>query len=202
MTIGIVGAPLDLIQMILEQEPSDINFDEVFSKMAASCQSIFMPFSIYEEIPAVKSTEYEGLFFPPGADLDPLGAIREQIFTAMEAHGIKMIVPAALLYPTSVIPIENDPLVALLNAVGDRDLLAGFYTYDEPVLQGVPLTALQAFYEHVKALRPDLNVIQVNAAVEAGNDVQAYLEQVKITAQFADMLGWSIYGTDLPGAGI
>ena len=202
MDTGTVGVPLDLIQMILEQDPEGIDFDEAFSQMAASGQTVFMPFGIYEEVPEVKSTGYEALFLPPPSGPDPYVEIRGRIFDAMEAHGIKMIVAAAALYPHGTIPVENDPLFALLDAVGDRDLIAAFYTYDEPVLQNVPHAALQAFYEHVKSVRPDLNVIQVNAGIQAGMDVDAYLDAVTVTAQWADMLGWSIYGTDLPGAGL
>ncbi len=220
MQVGTAGVPYDLA--------TQMDFDAIFAQMKAAGQSLIMPYSIYEQIPEVKATGLEAAFFPP-----PWGTAGPEFYDAMDRHGIKMIVPASLLYPDGKIPsaqtatnpiIESlialgrpdlvarfypdavappqpDPLVDLLEAVGGRDVIAGFYTYDEPVLHEVPNEWLKAFYGHVKSLAPELPVMQVHAPIEAGWDANAYLAQVHLAAKWADQVGFAVYGSDLPGAG-
>jgi hypothetical protein len=166
--------------------------------MQAAGQTLFMPMSLYEQHPAPQGTGLEAAFFPP-----PYGTADAELYAAMRAHGIKLVLPAELMYPIgSALPApQNDPLRALVDAAGP-DLIGAVYTYDEPVRNGIATSELKAVYQHVKAILPDVTVIQVNAPVEEGQDMGEYLDAVTAAAEWADQIGFSIYGSNLTGAGI
>lgn len=189
MQIGTVGVPYDLA--------ISRDFDAVFSQMQAAGQTLIMPMSLYESHPVPQGTGLEAAFFPP-----PFGVADESVYAAMREYGVRLVLPAELMYPlgTALPAPEHDPFRALLEAAG-ADLVAAVYTYDEPVQNGVSASALQAVYEHVKSIVPDLTVIQVNAPVEHGQDIGAYLTSVAAAAQWADQVGFSIYGSGLAGSG-
>lgn len=189
MQIGTVGVPYDVAVTR--------DFDAIFAQMQASGQSLIMPMAIYESHPVQLSTGLDAVFFPP-----PYGSADAALYAAMRAHGIKLVVPAELVYPQgNALPAPaDDPLLALIEAAG-ADLVAAVYTYDEPVLNGVSTAALRAVYQHVKSIAPELSVIQVNAPAEAGGSLGSYLADVLSAAQWADQVGFSIYGTGLPGSG-
>lgn len=189
MQVGTVGMPFDLA--------ASRDFETLFAQMQAAGQTLFMPMSLYEAHPAPQGTGLEAAFFPP-----PYGTADPGLYAAMRAHGIKMVVPASLIYPLGqALPApQNDPLVALIQAAG-IDLVAGVYSYDEPVLNGVPESALKAVYQHVKAISPDLPVIQVNAPPEHVQHIAPYLSAMMSGTRWADQVGFSIYDSGLAGAG-
>jgi RTX calcium-binding nonapeptide repeat (4 copies) len=189
MQIGTVGVPYDLAAARA--------FETIFSQMRDAGQTLFMPMSLHESHPVPKGTGLEAAFFPP-----PFGWADASVYDAMRGYGIRLVLPAELMYPVgSALPApEHDPLRALIEAAGS-DLVAAVYTYDEPVRNGVPRSSLKAVYEHVKAVSPGLTVIQVNAPAEAGQDIGGYLASVAAAAQWADQIGFSIYGSGLAGSG-
>ncbi len=189
MQIGTVGVPYDLA--------ASRSFDTIFSQMEAAGQTLIVPMSLYESHPIPRGTGLEAAFFPP-----PYGTADGLIYAAMRAHGIKLVVPVELTYPRgSALPEPaNDPLRALVDAAG-ADLIGAVYTYDEPVMTGVSTDALRSVYQHVKAILPEVPVIQVNAPVADGQDLAAYLADVKAAAEWADQVGFSIYGSGLAGSG-
>lgn len=189
MQIGTVGVPYDLAV--------SKDFTAIFSQMQAAGQTLFMPMSLYEANPFPRGTGLEAAFFPP-----PFGTADVSLYDAMREHGIKLVLPAELMYPpgTALPAPEHDPLRALIEAAGS-DLVAAVYTYDEPVRNGISSGALQAVCEHVKSVAPELTVIQVNAPPDAGQDLGAYLASVTAAAEWADQIGFSIYGSGLAGSG-
>jgi hypothetical protein len=189
MQVGTVGMPLDLA--------ASRDFEALFAQMRAAGQTLFMPMSLYEAHPVPQGTDLDAAFFPP-----PYGTADSSLYEAMRAYGIKMVVPASLIYPLGqALPgPQNDPLVALIEAAG-IDLVAAVYSYDEPILNGVPESALKAVYQHVKAISPDLPVIQVNAPPEHVQHIAPYLSAMMSGARWADQIGFSIYDSGLEGAG-
>ncbi len=119
MMLGTAGVPYDLA--------TRMDYDAIFAQMQAAGQTLFLPFSIYEHYPEVKATGLEAAFFPP-----PWGTASPEIYDAMERHGIKMIVPASLLYPDGQVPsasatAESNPVLDFLISIGRQDLVAQLF---------------------------------------------------------------------------
>lgn len=189
MEIGVVGVPVDLVQ--------SGDYAQVFAEMKAAGISLFLPMSLYQEAGTPLGTGYEVDFFPP-----PYGRADASVYEAARAAGVKFIVSADLVYPpgASLPASGQDPLRALIDAAG-RDLIHAVYAYDEPVLNGVAVTASRQLYEHVKAIDPTLPVIQVQAAIPEDVPASTYLANVREHAKWADEVGFSVYPVaPIPGA--
>ena len=83
MEIGTVGVALGLA--------ARQDFDAVFSQMKAAGMTLFVPISIFEEWPEPQGRGYGTTFFPP-----PSGTADDASYSAVRAHGMKLIVPGSL----------------------------------------------------------------------------------------------------------
>lgn len=170
------------------------DYDAIFEQLSAAGIRIFFPVFQYQEAPEPKSLGFEADFVPP-CRRDGPG------FRALRAHGIRLIVPAGLLYAPgeAMPPLDEDPLRRLLACAG-RAAVYGVLSFDEPVLNGLSVDATGQLYERVKAVDPSLPVLMVHAplVIEPGRqDSDAaredYLEQVRAQSRNADIVGFSLY---------
>jgi hypothetical protein len=184
--IGVAGVPRELA--------ASRDYDRIFEALAANGIELFFPTFQYVEAPQSRSLGYETDFTAPCAAEDPA-------FTALRAHGVRLIVPASLLYDPAqpLPPLDSDPLAALIACAG-ADAVFGVLSYDEPAHSGVPVQATQALYERIKAVAPELPVLMVHAPlrVEAGapdDDAarSAYLAGVEQQSRAADIVGFDTY---------
>ena len=188
MILGAAGVPQDLA---LSRD-----YDAIFSALEAAGISTYFPNTQYQEIPVPLSLGLESDFLPP-----PFGTADPSVYEAMRAHGIQLVINAEQLYdPNEPMPSpENDPLQALINAAG-RDLIYAVYGYDEPAARGISVAASEALYEHVKAIDPTLQVLQIERNIDETDPLlqtaegrEAYLNEVVAHAQWADIVGFDVY---------
>lgn len=181
MMLGAAGVPLDLAQ--------SRNYDAIFSQLKAAGVTVYYPTTQYQEVPQTLGLGFETDFLPP-----PFGTATPAVYQAMRDNGIQLAIPADLIYEPGrpLPPPQDDPLRAIIAAAG-RDLIYGLNAYDEPVLNGVSLAVSQALYQHVKAIDPTLPVVQIQAGIDTVVGREAYLNQVKAHAQWADIVGFDVY---------
>lgn len=186
LTFGAAGVPLGL--------GSARDYDRIFSELAASDITVFFPTFQYVEAPAPKTLGYETDFTPPCNPASPA-------FAAMKRHGVRMIVPASLIYAVSTrFPsAAQDPLLQLIDCAG-RDGIYGVLSYDEPAHNQISPKVTQALYAHVRQVAPDTPVLMVHAplVIEPGRHDSpgaraSYLQVVKQHSIYADIVGFSIY---------
>jgi hypothetical protein len=165
------------------------NFDAIFGQLKSAGVNVFMPFSEYQELPAPKSLDYEKQFYPQFKTDD-------NAINALQRHGIKLLVPGAILYPDGKVPpLSEDPLKKLLAWVGRKNVY-GVYTFDEPVLNKTT-THCNALYKRVKEVDPSLPVVMIHSpipeTITTKPDVGGHLDAVKNASQFADVVGFDVY---------
>lgn len=184
--IGVAGVPREL--------GATRDYDRIFTTLAAHGIELFFPTFQYVEAPRPESLGFEADFVPPCRADGPA-------FTAMQAHGIRLIVPAGLLYDPGkpLPPLERDPLAALLACAGEESIF-GVLSYDEPAHSGVSPEATQVLYARIKTVAPDMPVLMVHAPLRiengaAGQDAarQDYLSRVAEHSQHADIVGFDTY---------
>jgi hypothetical protein len=183
--IGVAGVPRELA--------ATRDYDRIFATLSAHGIDLFYPTFQYVEAPKAASLGFEADFVPPCRREDPA-------FAAMRAHGIRLIVPAGLLYDPSrsLPPPEADPLAALIACAGD--VIYGVLSYDEPPHSGLQPGATQALYRRIKAVAPQMPVLMVHAPLRvrngaAGDDParRAYLAAVAEHSRHADIVGFDTY---------
>ncbi len=176
------------------------DFENIFQTLAEAGMTVFFPTFQFQEVPEAKSLGFETYFLPP---CQPLNSA----LTAMLQEDVSLLVPGELLYPQLPAPFpsqEEDPLKILLDCLGKKGIY-GVYSYDEPVLQGVSLESVRRLYEHVKSLDPTLPVLMIHAPMLADNELlqtpeqkAAYLNNVKLYSQYADVVGFDVYPIPQP----
>jgi len=180
------GAPRDMTEAR--------DYLRLFTGLRADGMDYFFPTFQYQEIPAAKSPGFEGDFAAPCSPDAP-------VFTALRQTGMRLILPAELLYPAPAPfpPVAEDPLRALLDCAGKGGIYA-VTTYDEAPDKGVPLARVRAFYQRVKAVAPELPVIMIHAPVLLDKPQyatraqrRAYLESVVEYAAYGDIVGFDVY---------
>lgn len=189
--IGVAGVPREL--------GATRDYDRIFATLAAHDIGLFYPVFQYVEAPRSRSLGFETDFVPPCRPDAPALA-------AMRAHGIRLIVPAGLLYDraTPLPPLEHDPLEALIACAG-IDAIYGVLSYDEPAHAGIPPETTQALYQRVKAVAPEMPVLMVHAPLRVqrgapGGDPArlAYLASVAEHSRHADIVGFDTYPIPTP----
>ena len=161
--------------------------DLIFGTLAAAGISLIMPISLYEEVPAPADSGHSVAFYPP-----PYGTADAAFYAAMVANGVRLIIPADVLYSGGVGALADDPLAAII-ALVPPGLVYGVYNYDEPAHNGIPVASSQAVYERVKEINPSLPILQVHAILPEAEDPAPMLAQALLHSQWADVVGWSIY---------
>jgi hypothetical protein len=170
------------------------DYDQIFGALKGARIGLFLPTSIYQMTPQVKSLGREADFLPPCSAESPS-------FEALQRSGIRLVIPASLLYPlkAALPPIEVDPLRKLIACIGRANLF-GVGAFDEPALQDIPVDVSQRLYERVKQIDATLPVLMVHAplktdaeqtATVSGRD--AYLNKVLGHSQYADIVGFDLY---------
>jgi hypothetical protein len=184
---GVAGTPESVAQTR--------NYDRIFSLLAAAGATVFFPTFQTVEAPAPKSLGFEADFVPPCEPGDPA-------FVAARRHGIKLIVPASLLYPATgaLPPLNEDPLAELIECAG-RDAIFGLLSFDEPAdSNNASEAAVAEVYARAKLIDPTLPVLMVHAPIVMDKPQFAtqalratYLERVKAYSQHADIVGFDVY---------
>lgn len=188
MNIGTAGVPIALAQTR--------DYDQIFLELAQSGIDVFFPTTLYEEIPVRKGLGFEADLLPP-----PYGYATPEIYQAARDHGIKICFPADILFPIidGAIQIDPSPLQAIVD-MGAADIIHSIAGFDEAAWNDIDPALSQMVYEHVKAVDPSLEVIQIHAPVTT-DDPGDYLDQVLLHAQWADTIGFSIYPIQGSGLG-
>lgn len=178
--IGTSGIPIELAQ--------SRDYDAIFSELAAAGMTVFSPCSTYQEYPQQRGLGYEADFFPP-----PYGSATTEIYDLARQYGIKIAFSAEYMFPLDKGGVDggNSPLQAIIDA-GGRDIIHSVLGYDEAAWNGIDPAASRAVYEHVKAVDPSIEVVQVHAPVTE-NDPSLYLDQVLQHAAWADVVGFNVY---------
>lgn len=179
--VGIAGAPADLAS--IRDAPA------LFSLLGAHGVTKYLHTTITAEIPETIGLGFEADIFPP-----PWGTATSALYGSAEANGVTLYVSANLIYPAGPpFPAPaNDPLVSIMDAAGPG-VVGAVVSYDEPAWHGVPVAYTEALYNHVKALYPDLRVVQYHAPCPEDADPSAYLSLVLEHAAHADEVGFGIY---------
>lgn len=184
--IGVAGVPREL--------GATRDYGRIFATLAANGIDLFYPVFQYVEAPHSASLGFETDFVPPCRPDDPA-------FAAMKAHGVRLIVPAGLLYDRAMPlpPLDQDPLATLIDCTG-AETIYGVLSYDEPASSGVPQEASRALYERIKAVAPDMPVLMVHAPLRIdrgapGEDPTRldYLAEVAGHSRHADIVGFDTY---------
>lgn len=179
------------------------DYDHIFAELADAGVTVFLATSQYQEVPEPLSLGYEIDFLPPCTPESPA-------FAAMRKYGIRLIVPGQLLYaPGQFPPLEDDPLLALIECAGEDGIFAVF-SVDEPAHAAQdasdPERDVRELYARVKEVAPELPVMMVHAplpveiieddgAVRAPMqaEIDAYLQQVELFSAHADIIGFDVY---------
>jgi len=183
----VAGAPRDLV--------ADRDYLNLFTLLRQNGITGFFPTFQYQEVPQARSYGYESDFVPPCSPND-------RAFKALSS-GIKLILPAELVYPDPSIfskPMSaNDPLKQIIACAG-RSNIAGISNYDEAAFQGVSLSDVKAFYDHVKAIDETLPVLMVHGPLVADRSEfntsskrRTYLDKVVEYSKSADVVGFDVY---------
>ncbi len=184
--VGVAGVPYDL--------GATRDYDQIFGTLAGRGIDLFFPTFQYEEAPQTRSLGFESDFVPPCRWDDPA-------FLALRNSGVRLIVPASLLYDPGqpLPPIESDPLAALVACAGDGTLF-GVLSYDEPAHNGIAPAATQALYDRIKTVAPDAPVLMVHAPLRVPLDAPSedpagleYLAKVQEHSRAADIVGFDTY---------
>ena len=180
MELGTAGVPIDM--------GATRDYDAIFQQLSSAGIDVYFPTSIYEEFPVSNGYGYEADFVPP-----PFGSATPDIFDAARENGIKIAFSADLLFPLAEggVDPDNSPLQAILD-MGGADIIHSIAGYDEAAWNGIDPAMSQAVYEHVKALDPSIQVIQVHAPITT-DDPTEYLEDVAAHGQWSDVIGFDVY---------
>lgn len=167
-------------------------WDEAFASISAHGVGAFFPMSQYVEIPTPLADPWGNDFGPPYTG---------PAFDAMRAHGVKLVAVGEQLYPRglSLPSLANDPLQALINAVGLPNVHS-ILTIDEPILQGASEAECSARYQRIKMVAPSLPVLMVQAPMLAEHPLfdttterSSYLAKCVRYAAYADIVGFDVY---------
>ncbi|MFV1949864.1 MAG: putative glycoside hydrolase [Anaerolineales bacterium] len=187
------------------------DYDVIFSELSKAGVTSFFPTFQYQEIPQALSLGYETDFFPPCSSQDPA-------FQSLREHNIKLVVPGEMLYPRDNFPpLEDDPLLALLDCTGPGGI-AAVLSIDEPfgAIRNPenPYQDVAALYERVKQVMPEIPVMMVHAPIPAyieenngsfrpvtQEEIDYYLGEVLNFSIFSDSFGFDVYPipTDVAG---
>lgn len=176
------------VPKILGEKP---NFEQIFHELKGAGITAFMPFSEYQELPESKSLIWEREFYPQYKTSD-------QAITALRKNGIKLLIPASILYAeVNSAAKKTDPLKEVLAWAG-RSNVFGVYSYDEPALQNEDASpTCKSLYARVKAVDATLPVIMIHSSIPESatskKDVETYLAKVRASSQFADIVGFDVY---------
>jgi hypothetical protein len=124
---------------------------------------------------------------------------------AMQASGVRLVVPAETLYGGGFPTLADDPLARLVADAGREHVLA-VTNFDEPAF-GRPIDDVRRLYERVKEVDPTLPVMMVhpplprylpNAPASDGPVVlpiphEVYFERVLDYSRYADAIGFDVY---------
>lgn len=170
------------------------DYDHAFGQMADHNLRLFFPTFQYQELPQPRSSGAEQDFLPPCTRDDPG-------FRAMRKHGVRLIVPADLIYPAqkALPPPDADPLLALIRCAGREGVFA-LSAPDEPALNGVEEARIAALAAHLRRVAPGLPLIMVHAPLLADHrdfatpaQRKEYLQRVLRLSRHADIVGFDIY---------
>ena len=166
------------------------NFQEMFEELKGAGITVFMPFSEYQETPESKALDLEREFFPRYKSTDAA-------INAMQKSGVKLLVPASILYADEKANQKEDPLKTLISWAG-RSNVFGVYSVDEPALNGGnSLAHCKSFYARIKKVDPTIPVIMIHSSIPESaaskKEMDSYLERVKESSQFADIVGFDVY---------
>lgn len=168
------------------------DYDQIFGMLAQAGVTAFMPTSQYQEVPEPLALGYEVDFLPP---CDPTAPV----FEALREHHLKLLLPGELLYPPGQMPpLEDDPLRALMDCAGEAQIM-GVLSLDEPIKTGRTLGDVQALYERIKQVAPDLPVMMVHAPLVVEDrplsqeEIDTYLHTVSEYNVYADWVGFDLY---------
>jgi len=166
----------------------------IFRQLADHHILYFYPTFQYQEVPESRTLGYEFEFLSP-CDQPTL------LHTTLRDAGVRLIIPAEILYPVGDLPtFAADPLRALIECIG-RSQIEAIVTYDEPVHREISVHQVHELYERIKQVDNTLPIIMVHAPVLADSEGtqdersrQEYLTQVKTYSQYADVVGFDVYG--------
>jgi hypothetical protein len=95
--------------------------------------------------------------------------------------------------------LAGDPLTQLIACVGRKNI-AAVTNYDEAAMHGMPEAAVEALYNRVKQIAPDLPVLMVHGPITidkpqfaSNTKVQSYLQSVLRYSRHADVIGFDVY---------
>ena len=139
---------------------------------------------------------FEADFMPPCTDQDAA-------FVALRESDVRLLMPAELLYPEGISSTVQsdikDPLLALMDCAG-QDQVAAVVSYDEAILNRIPLGQIERLYQHVKSQLPEMPVMMVHAPLQdnlSGFDRlwwrNRYQSLVLQYSEFADVIGFDVY---------
>ncbi|HMY51540.1 MAG TPA: hypothetical protein PK671_01260 [Candidatus Obscuribacter sp.] len=173
------------------------DYDGIFAQLAAAGVKVFLADGQCRQLPEPASLGYEADFYPTAQTISAPGT--RKAYGAMKKHGVKLLVPADILYPLGQelpSPAE-DPLLRLIKTFG-ADAIYGVYAYDEPA-KNADFKQMdkrcQAVYRRVKELSAALPVVMVHAPLVDGfaaGDAQ-YLKRVLQLSRYADIVGFDVY---------
>jgi hypothetical protein len=161
------------------------DWDAVFCRLKSAGITLFFPTFQSQEAPEPDGLGYEADFARAGPAYD-----------AARRHGVQILLPASIIYPNGFIPywLSRDPLKKLLGAVGPG-VIAGVFSWDEPVHQGVTLAQCRALYYRVKKIDRSLPVVMVHAPriLDVDRDWAKYFADVKAYSAWSNMAGFDVY---------
>ncbi len=170
------------------------DYARIFSHLKSNGVSVFFPTFQYLEAPSALSLGFETDFVAPCSPDGPA-------FRAMAETGIKIVIPAELVYPQNAgMPdLDQDPLAQLIACAG-RAQIYGVSNYDEPVFQSIKLKKVQALYNRVKEIDSTIPVLMVHGPLvldkpEFASEEQRaeYLQKVASFSAYADIVGFDVY---------
>ncbi|RKF14756.1 hypothetical protein D6850_07705 [Roseovarius spongiae] len=181
------------------------DYGAIFRHLRDNGIDMFFPTFQYQEVPAPRSFGFESDFTPPCSGNAPA-------FAALRASGVRLVMPAELLYPDpgriNRVSVAADPLTQLIACAG-RANIGAVTNYDEAAMHGIPESAAQALYNRVKQIDPSLPVLMVHGPIvidkpqfSSDAKVQGYLQKVVRYSRHADAVGFDVYPVPSPIAKI
>ena len=200
LTIAVTPQPVTAMDFVVAGVPresaSKRDFPTLFKTLMSNGIHNFFPTFQYQEVPTSRSLGFETDFTVPCSRNDPG-------FAAIRATGMKLVLPAELVYPHPARigrgSIENDPLSRIIACAG-RENISAISNYDEAVFQGVAINHVKAFYERVKKIDPSLPVIMVHGPIatdrpefSSSSGREKYLNEVQRFSAYGDIVGFDVY---------
>lgn len=179
------------------------DYQRIFTELEDAGFTAFLATTQYQEHPVALSLETEIDFYPP---CNP----EDSQWKALRDAGIKLVVPAELVFSAFMDErTAGDPLAEIIACAGRENIL-GVTNYDEPAGRmwdsSITERSLKDYYNRVKRVDSTLPVLMVHAPLFASRMVEGYDEPfpvkedrdrffdlTKSASTYADIVGFDIY---------